>query len=71
MKTEVISTVKLDDSQKEKIESELKRLFGKNLFVDYKIDKNILGGLIVKQGDRVINLSVVARLKEMKRYLEA
>ena len=70
MKTEVVSTIKLDDKQRLKIESELKRIFSKDITVSYTEDKKILGGLIIKHEDRIINLSLKTKLEEMKKYLE-
>lgn len=70
MKIEVVSTIKLDHKQQEKIENELKRIFGKELNISYTEDKKILGGLIIKHEDRIINLSLTTKLREMEKYLE-
>ncbi|KKP70196.1 hypothetical protein A2X44_00615 [candidate division CPR3 bacterium GWF2_35_18] len=70
MKTEVVSTIKLDDKQRENVESELKRILGKDLNISYTEDKKILGGLIIKHEDKIINLSLKTKLKEMEKYLE-
>lgn len=70
MKIEVVSTIKLDNKQQQKIELELKRIFSKELTISYTEDKKILGGFIIKHEDRIINLSLMTKLKEMAKYLE-
>ena len=70
MKTNVYSAVKLDSDQKAKIEAQLKRLFGNSLSVDYAVKPEVIGGLIIEQGDTVIDLGVQAKLQEMKKHLQ-
>ena len=41
----------------------------KEVVVDEQVDKNILGGVVIKYGDKVIDGSLKAQLEELKDKL--
>jgi F-type H+-transporting ATPase subunit delta len=47
----------------------LETQYGADLDVRYKVDPTILGGLIVRVGDKLIDGSVASRLAAMKQVL--
>ncbi|MDO8524106.1 MAG: ATP synthase F1 subunit delta [bacterium] len=59
----------IKNTEKEKIEKELEKSYGEKLNFEYKIDENILGGFILKVGDRLYNTSLKNKLENLKNYL--
>lgn len=65
-KVEIVSAVALTEDQRKSILDSLSHLEAKTLTLDERIDPNIIGGLIVKVGDRQIDNSVLGRLQEYR-----
>jgi ATP synthase F1 delta subunit len=65
---EVVSAVPLDDSQRARIEARLASENGA-VAVRYRVEPTILGGLVVRVGDRLIDGSVAARLGQLRHAL--
>ena len=61
----------LDDDQKSELKSKLEAATGKEIRLHEKIDPKVLGGLIVKLGDKVIDGSVRRRLNRLRRQMVA
>src|SRR3989339_748409 len=55
---EVISSIKLEIQILDKIKNRVAKITNKNILIKESIDKSILGGLIIKAGDLVIDGSV-------------
>lgn len=67
---ELISAVALDDAAKSKIMDKVKAKFeGSTIQITEKIDESILGGFIVKIGDKQIDSSVASQLSNLKSIL--
>ena len=62
MKAEVVSVSKLEPQVLENIKRVLKNKFNKDVIVDEKTDDGILGGVIIKIGDLVIDGSLFENL---------
>ena len=62
----VTTTYKLDAAQKKEFEKVIKKVTGKEVVVNEKIDKNIIGGYIININDRQIDESVRSKLKEIE-----
>lgn len=66
----VTSAVVLSDEQKERV---AKRLLETTPYVDleitYEMDESLLGGLVIRIGDRVVDSSIRSQLENMKREL--
>ena len=69
VEVEVVSAVALTDQQCQELRSRLESQFGSNLAMHYRIDPSILGGLIIRAGDKLIDGSVATRLQEMRQVL--
>lgn len=67
----VTSAVPLTDSERAQLERKLRSQFGENLELEYRVDKTLLGGVVVRVGDKVIDGSVAAKLASMKQKLTA
>ena len=56
---------KLSDEQKNGIKNQLRSILGEKLFVNYNVDKKILGGLIVKIGSKMIDSSLNSKINKL------
>ncbi|RMG44106.1 MAG: F0F1 ATP synthase subunit delta [Candidatus Dadabacteria bacterium] len=68
---EVTSAFELDPTEKESIENRLSEQFGALTRISWKVDREILGGLQIKCGDRLVDGSVRGSLEQLKRQLES
>lgn len=66
----ITSAVPLLDTEKSTLEARLRAQFGDDLLFDYVVDAAIIGGLIVRVGDKVIDGSVAGKFTEMKKKLK-
>jgi len=66
---EVTSAVVLSDEQRGALVSKLEAQYGAGLDVHYRLDPVILGGLIVRVGDKLIDGSLATRMAAMKQAL--
>jgi F-type H+-transporting ATPase subunit delta len=66
---EVISAVPLDDEQQAKIISDLRARYGERLDLRFNVDPSLIGGLIIRVGDQVLDNSLRARLSAIQRNM--
>jgi F-type H+-transporting ATPase subunit delta len=66
----VTSAVPLLDAEKQTLETKLRKQFGNEIIFDYLVDPAILGGVIVRAGDKVIDGSVSGKLAALKEKLK-
>ena len=69
VKADVISTIKLAERHKVKLEQALQKRLQVKIISQYQEDKELLGGLIIQIGDRVIDGSVRNKLTRLREYL--
>ena len=62
----VIASSELDKSQMNNIKKVLADNYSQEIDIDLEIDEKILGGLIVKIGSKMIDSSLLTRLKLMQ-----
>jgi len=65
----VISAVDLEDEQKESVTGFLTELVGKDVRLTTVVQSQVLGGLVARVGDRVVDGSVRSKLREMRRSI--
>lgn len=66
----VTSAVVLSDEQKKRVEKRLLETTKYvSLEVNYEVDESLLGGLVIRIGDRVVDSSIRTQLEELKRDL--
>jgi len=61
----VASAFELSDAQQQKIAAVLKQKMKREIKLSCKVDKNLLGGVVIRTGDQVIDGSARSRLGEM------
>lgn len=69
-KATVTTALPLDDSKKERIVDELlKSSHYKSLEAEYVVDESIIGGIVIRIGDRIVDSSVKTRIDKMRKML--
>lgn len=66
----VTTTIALTTDERAKLESKLRAQYGADLGFDYRLDPAILGGVVIRIGDVVIDGSVSGKLAQMKQKME-
>ena len=66
---EVTTAVPLDEEDKLKLGERLSAIVGKKIVLKPKVDANIIGGIIARVGDKLIDGSTRSRLITLKREL--
>jgi F-type H+-transporting ATPase subunit delta len=65
----VTSAVPLSEDDLRSVESRLRELTGGDVVVETEVDESILGGMVVRIGDRLIDGSTKSKLQALKRQL--
>lgn len=69
-KVQIQTPMPLSEEQKKKIEQKLLEVSEyETLSVDYEIDKSLLGGIVIRIGNQVLDNSIRAKLDAMTRDL--
>ena len=68
-RAEITSAVALSDEQQTRVENLLKEMVGKEIVLTVRIDPQILGGIVARVGDRVIDGSTRTKLEGLRREL--
>ena len=63
----VTSAVALDEEQQQRLATALSRSLGRDVQIQVEVDPRVVGGLVVRVGDEVIDGSTVHRLREARR----
>lgn len=66
---EVTSALPLTDSEQETVRKEVLSRLGGKASVNFKINPDILGGLVVRVGDKIIDGSVAGQLQTLRQNL--
>lgn len=62
----VTSAIPLSEAQRQSLREQLGRRTGRSVDLTEAVDPSILGGLIVRVGDELIDASIVARLRRLE-----
>ncbi len=65
-KATVISAIELPEASVSAIKSKLEAFTGKGIVIETAVDKSIIGGVVVKIGDKIIDKSVKNMLNRLK-----
>jgi len=71
-KAHVITAIPLGDKQKEKVEQKLLDTTKYETFeMNYVVDESLIGGMVIRIGDRVIDSSIKTKLYDLTRELRS
>ena len=65
----VTTAVPMNKTEIERLQNELKDKFKKNVVLTNKVDKDIIGGVLIRIEDKVIDSSIKGQLEEIKKLL--
>jgi F-type H+-transporting ATPase subunit delta len=65
----VTTAVRLTPDQEQRLVDTLSRLYGRPMSLQVELDESLLGGLVVRVGNEVIDGSVAGRLETARRLL--
>jgi F-type H+-transporting ATPase subunit delta len=65
----VVSAVPLTDAQEQRLAAALERLYGRAIGLQVQVDPSVLGGLVIRVGDEIIDGSIAHRLEAAGRRL--
>lgn len=68
---EVVSARELSSEEKRRIESQIARMTGRQVWAQYVTDKDVLGGAVVRVGSTIYDGSVRGQLQRIKEQLAA
>lgn len=63
---QVISAHDLDDDQRSRLAKSLGEALGKTMELGYEVDPELVGGLVVRVGNRIFDASVTTQLRRFK-----
>ena len=66
---EVTTAVPLADEEKDRLIQKLSQITGRKVILEPRVNEAILGGLVVRIGDRVIDGSTITKLKALRAEL--
>jgi F-type H+-transporting ATPase subunit delta len=66
---EVSSAVSITSGQKERLRAELERLEGRPVFLEYRLDPGLVGGLSLRKGNVIYDVSLQGRLAKLKERM--
>jgi F-type H+-transporting ATPase subunit delta len=67
---DLVTAVGLDDAKQQAIKEQLEKQFNTSLVLDYHTDEDILGGVVLKVGDQVLDASLRAQLNILKENIK-
>lgn len=66
LRGELVSAAPLDDTTQSTVQGDLEKKAGKTLVLDFKVDAALLGGMVLKVGDNVMDASLKTQLQILK-----
>ena len=66
----VVSAIELNDELKQKVQATLEKLTGKTVVLTTKVDPSIIGGVVAKVGDLVLDGSIKTQLTGLKESIK-
>lgn len=69
LRAEVMLAREPDDALRREIRTGLERLLAREVLVQYRVDEHLIGGIVVRVGDKILDGSVRRRLAGLRRRL--
>ncbi len=66
---EVTSAIELDDKTVKEIGDKIGERTGRKVQLESKVDPDILGGIVVRVGDRILDASIANRLESLRKQV--
>ena len=69
IEVEVVSAYSVESEEQQKIADVMGKNLGKKIEISTQVDKSLIGGVIIRTGDSVIDASIKGRLKQLGNVL--
>lgn len=69
VRARAVTAVELGEDERRRLEQDLAARFGGKVRLETDVDPDILGGLVLRIGDRLVDASVRTRLQQLRRRL--
>lgn len=69
VRASVKTAIPLDEAEKNQVMQQLAKVTGKQIKLETKVDPSLMGGMVLRVGDRVLDGSVKARLEALRQSL--
>lgn len=69
LSAKVSSAVELSDEEKKALKEVLSKISGKEMVTNFLVEPDLIGGIVVRIGDRVIDGSVKTKFSSMREFL--
>ncbi len=66
---EITSAIALTDRERSTIEERIRAAYGSNVHFNYVVNPEIMGGLIIRVGDKILDGSVRAKLNRLREQI--
>jgi len=66
---QIITAIEIDEETKNRVKEKLQKVFSMTIEVETQIDKEIIAGMIVKVGDKIIDGSIKTKFENMKKQV--
>lgn len=66
---EIVSAIELTETEQAAIQKKLVAEYGDNLMFDFSVDESLMGGLRVRVGDRLTDMSISNRLTALREQM--
>lgn len=70
LRGKLVTAVKLSDAVQKNVVDKLQNESGQKVVLDYEVDQEIIGGLMLKIGDKVLDASIRAQLQILKENIK-
>lgn len=71
VKVEVISAFPLENAQIEKLAAKLEQTLDRKVDIDVSVDRNLIGGVLIRAGDKVIDGTIRGRLQRLAESMHS
>ena len=66
----MVTAIELSGEQKEKVEQKLLEMTSYEKFeMNYEVDSSLIGGMVIRIGDRIVDSSIRTKLYELSKNL--
>ncbi|ACU91435.1 ATP synthase F1 subunit delta [Desulfomicrobium baculatum] len=70
LRGKLVTAVKLSDVVQKNVVDKLQKESGQTVVLDYEVDQEIIGGLMLKIGDKILDASIRAQLQILKENIK-
>lgn len=67
----VASAYALDDAEQKQLAKSLQKALGKKVRLDVTVDRSLIGGVVIRAGDKVIDGSIKGQLQRLAKRLDS